>query len=44
MGKLAVRSRVEIVSILLTESSDSKNSFHPFPPLPQITSSSLRLT
>ena len=41
MGKLAVRSRVEIVSILLTENSDSKNTFHPSPPSPQITSPSM---
>jgi len=41
MGKLAVRSRVEIVSILLTENSDSKNSLHPFPSSPQITSPSM---
>ncbi len=44
MGKLSARSRVEIVSILLTENSDSKNSFQPFPPTPQTTSPSLRLT
>ena len=43
-AKLKVRSRTEIISMLLTGGQDFTNSFHPFPPSPQITSPSLRLT
>jgi DNA-binding NarL/FixJ family response regulator len=43
MGKLNVRSRTEIVSLLLTVGPDLTNSFHQFPPSPQIVSPSLRL-
>ncbi len=38
MGKLSVRSRVEIVSMLLTERPDPGHSSHPSPPSSQITS------
>ncbi len=44
MGKLSVRSRVEIVSLLLTANLAPKNSFPALPSSPQATSPSLRLT
>jgi len=44
MGKLKVRSRTEIISILLTGAPDFTKPFHQFPPSPQMTSPSLKLT
>ena len=44
MGKLAVRSRVEIVSTLLTGKPCSTNPSHPLPQSPQVTSASRSMT
>ena len=44
MGKLKVRSRTEIISILLTGAPDVTKPFHQFPPSPPMTSPSLKLT
>jgi DNA-binding CsgD family transcriptional regulator len=44
MGRLGVRNRVGIISMLLTQDSDSLNSFYPLPQPPQMTSPPLGQT